>query len=182
MKKRKPKEKIYTIGHSTRSLKEFIDLLEKYKIEHLIDVRTIPYSFYNPQFNKELFQKNLKKHKIKYTHMKGLGGLRHAKKDSKNMGWKNASFRGYADYMQTKLFKKNIDRLIEYGLKKKVAIMCAEALPWKCHRSLISDFLIMKKVVVEDIFSLTTAKPHHLTPWAKKENNTLYYPPENKKI
>ncbi len=170
---------IYTIGHSTHSLKEFIDLLLKYKIEHLIDVRSIPYSFYTPQFNKEALKKKLMQIKIRYTHMKGLGGLKHPKKSSQNMGWRNLSFRGYADYMQTKVFKKNLERLVEYALKKTTAIMCAESLPWRCHRSLIGDFLTIKKFDVEDIFSLTIKKPHKLTPFARKKGGFLFYP-ENK--
>jgi uncharacterized protein (DUF488 family) len=165
-----------TIGHSTHSLKEFIALLKHYGVEHLVDIRTIPRSSYNPQFNEEKLMSSLNKKGIHYTHMAGLGGLRRAYADSINIGWHNIYFRGYADYMQTKEFAKSVEELIEIARKTQVAIMCAEALPWRCHRSLISDALLLRKISVEDIFSLTELKPHELTSFARVKGKTITYP------
>jgi uncharacterized protein (DUF488 family) len=170
---------ILTIGHSTHPLKEFIALLKEYHITHLIDVRTIARSRYNPQFNEARLRTALKKHGIKYTHMSGLGGLRNPSKDSLNTGWHNASFRGYADYMQTEEFVKNIDDLIELAREDQIVIMCAEALPWRCHRSLIGDALLIRGIHVEDIFSLTSKKPHTLTAFAQVKGKKIVYPEEN---
>lgn len=167
---------IFTIGHSTRILKDFIALLKHYGITRLCDVRTIPKSRHNPQFNEEHLKAALKKERIKYTWMKGLGGLRHAKSDSINTGWHNASFRGYADYMQTSDFKKNIDTLIDHAKKDVVVIMCAEAVPWRCHRSLIGDALLVRKIEVEDIFSETNVRSHELTTFAKVRGTKVTYP------
>lgn len=169
---------VYTIGHSKRPLEEFIDILKRYKINYLIDIRTIPKSFHNPQFNMQFLKAELKKHKIKYVHLKGLGGLRHTKKDSINTGWEKASFRGFADYMQTELFQKALKKLIKYISKNRVAIMCAEALPWHCHRSLVSDALIINKIEVIDIFSKTSNKIHVLTSFAKIKEGKITYPQE----
>jgi uncharacterized protein (DUF488 family) len=165
---------VMTIGHSTHSLAEFIELLETYGIEKVVDVRTIPKSRHNPQFNKDTLPNNLGK--IGYVHISGLGGLRHAKADSPNTGWRNASFRGYADYMQTEEFEKNIKKLIELAAKKQIVIMCAEAVPWRCHRSLIADALMVRKIQVEHIYSATNSKPHELTPFAKVKGIRITYP------
>ena len=165
-----------TIGHSTHSLKEFIALLKQYEVTHLVDVRTIARSAYNPQFNESRLRTALRKQHIKYTHLSGLGGLRHPLADSINKGWLNASFRGYADYMQTEEFSKNIEVLIEWAHEGQIAIMCAEAVPWRCHRSLIGDALLVRKIPVEDIFSLTSKKPHTLTPFAKVRGKKITYP------
>jgi uncharacterized protein (DUF488 family) len=170
------KEKVFTIGHSTRELKEFIELLKHYEVAHLVDVRSIPRSRHTPQFNRERLYKALKKVHIKYTFMKGLGGLRHPRSDSINTAWRNASFRGYADYMQTKEFEKNLHRLINYAKAKQTAIMCAEALPWRCHRSLIGDALLVNHIIVEDLFSKTVKKRHKRTPWAKVRKGVVTYP------
>ena len=172
----KKKRVIFTIGHSTRSLEDFIALLKEQGIKQLIDIRTIPKSRHNPQFNQADLRKALKNRRIGYRHMKGLGGLRHAKKDSINMAWENASFRGFADYMQTDAFKKNLEKLMAYACKKQVAIMCAEAVPWRCHRSLIGDALLVHGFDVENIMSHTKTVPHALTPWAKVRGNKIWYP------
>jgi uncharacterized protein (DUF488 family) len=163
-----------TIGHSTHSLEAFIKILETRGVEKVVDVRTIPRSKHNPQFNKDTLPKTLGK--IGYVHISGLGGLRHAKADSPNIGWRNASFRGFADYMQTEEFEKNINQLIEIAAKKQIVIMCAEAVPWRCHRSLIADALMVRKIHVEHIFSETSTKPHELTPFAKIKGTHITYP------
>lgn len=172
----KHKIAVYTIGHSTHSIEEFIAILKQYKITELIDIRTIPKSRHNPQFNEPDLAHALRNHHIGYRHEKHLGGLRHAKKDSVNLGWHNASFRGYADYMQTDEFKMALQKLIEQADHKTVVIMCAEAVPWRCHRSLIGDALLVHDIEVIDIYSLTSSKPHHLTPWAKVNGTTITYP------
>jgi len=167
---------IFTVGHGTRSIEELIELLKTYKIERIVDVRTIPRSRYNPQFNKDILRESLKKAHIGYIHIKGLGGLRHAKKNSVNAAWQNASFRGFADYMQTEDFKKNIERLIKLAKQKKIAIMCAESVPWRCHRSLIADALQVRDITVKHIMSKKTCKDHELTPWIKICGLQITYP------
>lgn len=171
---------IYTIGHSTHTIDQFIELLEHYGITHLVDIRTIARSRHNPQFNEPDLKASLKKAHITYTHLKELGGLRHAHKDSVNTAWRNASFRGFADYMQTDEFKNGITQLLEYADHDTVVIMCAEAVPWRCHRSLIGDALLIRHFDVEDIYSLTSCKPHTLTPWALVHDTEITYPAENK--
>lgn len=170
------KKIIYTIGHSTHTIDEFIAILKHYDITQLVDIRTIPKSRHNPQFNEPELAHVLRNHHIGYRHQKNLGGLRHAKKDSLNMGWHNASFRGYADYMQTQDFADGLTTLIDIAHDKTVAIMCAEAVPWRCHRSLIADALLVHGFTVEDIYSLTNVKPHTLTPWAKVQGAAITYP------
>ena len=167
---------IYTIGHSTRTLKEFIELLKEYSIEQVIDVRTVPKSRYAPQFNQDRLKKTLKQAGIKYFHSIKLGGFRHAKKDSVNLGWKNFSFRGFADYMQTEDFEEGIKELLKLSKNKKTAIMCAEAVPWRCHRSLVSDILTHKKINVIHILSKTNSYEHKITPFARFKKNKIYYP------
>lgn len=169
-------ETIYTIGHSTHPAEEFIRILKAYGIEEVADVRTIPKSRHNPQFNEEVLQDELHKHGIGYVWLKGLGGLRHTTKASVNTAWKNASFRGYADYMQTPEFARAIDELIDIGREKRVVIMCAEAVPWRCHRSLIGDALLARHIQVEDILSERSSKPHRLTPWASVNGERVTYP------
>lgn len=175
----KKKKTIFTIGHSTHSLEEFLALLKHYDISHLIDIRTVPRSRHNPQFNEHELAASLKKSHIKYTHLTALGGFRHAHKDSVNMAWHNPAFRGFADYMQTANFKKGIEELINYAQNDNVAVMCAEAVPWRCHRSLIADALIARNIAVEDIFSITSVKPHIVTPWARIEGTNVTYPALN---
>jgi Protein of unknown function, DUF488 len=167
---------IFTIGHSTHPIGEFIALLKNYGIEQLVDVRTVPKSRHVPQFNSEALAESLCKQRISYVHLKALGGLRHAKKDSINTGWRNASFRGYADYMATEEFAKGIDRLIELAKAERTVIMCAEAVPWRCHRSLIGDALLVRGLVAEDIMTATSIRPHKLTEFAKVDGQQITYP------
>jgi uncharacterized protein (DUF488 family) len=167
-----------TVGHSTRSLDDFIGLLQAHGVELLVDVRTVPCSRHNPQFNQETLPESLAAAGITYKHMPGLGGLRHARRNSPNTGWQNAGFRGFADYMQTPEFDLNLDKLIRQARRKRLALMCAEAVPWRCHRSLIADALLVRHIKVEHLMSATSSKPHTLTPWAKAEGVQLTYPPE----
>lgn len=171
----KSKPLVFTIGHSTRKLADFIRILESYGIKEVLDVRTIPKSRANPQFNEKHLAAGLKRHRIRYEHMKGLGGLRHALKNSVNTYWYNASFRGFADYMQTSEFRKNLMGLISISKKRKTAIMCAEAVPWSCHRSLIADALLVRGIRVRHIFSATNAKDHELTKSAKVNRLKITY-------
>jgi uncharacterized protein (DUF488 family) len=167
---------IYTIGHSTRPLEEFIALLKAYKVTKVADVRTVPRSATNPQFNYDSLPRDLRRAKIGYVHLPGLGGLRKPRPDSPNGAWRNASFRGYADYMQTPAFEESLQNLLEIAQKDVVALMCAEMLPWRCHRSLIGDALVARGVRVEDIFSLTKAQEHVLRSWAHVEGTRVSYP------
>jgi uncharacterized protein (DUF488 family) len=167
---------IYTIGHSTRTLHEFISLLNVYNVTLLIDVRTVPRSKHNPQFNKETFAETLKPYGVKYIHMPEIGGLRHPKRDSINLAWKNIGFRGYADYMQTKEFTDNLLKITALARKNCLALMCAEALPWRCHRSLISDALVVRHVKVLHIISATDTITHKLTEFAHVEGTKITYP------
>jgi uncharacterized protein (DUF488 family) len=167
---------IHTVGHSTHSLDDFLSLLRANGIERLVDVRTIPRSRHNLQFNLDQLGKFLRNRHIGYRHMKELGGLRHCRAGSPNTGWHNASFRGFADYMQTPEFAAAVAKLIELGGEKSTAIMCAEAVPWRCHRSLIGDALVIRGIEVRDIFSPTITKPHILTAMAKVRGNTVTYP------
>ena len=167
---------IFTIGHSTHPIEEFIALLKHYGIEQLVDVRTVPKSRHVPQFNSDALATSLGRQGVAYVHLKTLGGLRHAKKDSVNTGWRNASFRGYADYMSTDEFAQGIDRLIELAKTKRTVIMCAEAVPWRCHRSLIGDALLVRGIAAEDIMSATSVRPHRLTEFARVERQQITYP------
>jgi uncharacterized protein (DUF488 family) len=168
---------IYTIGHSTRTIEQFIELLKAHNIEELVDVRTIPRSRHNPQFGEEELAASLQKAGIAYKHIARLGGLRHTSKDSVNLGWQNTSFRGFADYMATAEFQAGLDELTELAEKKTVAIMCAEAVPWRCHRSLIADALTVEGWQVLHIQSRKTASPHELTTFLKVQDGKLRYPP-----
>ena len=167
---------IYTIGHSTRPIEEFLSILKAHRIAQLVDVRTIPRSRRNPQFNREALAASLEAAGIEYHHLPGLGGLRHAKPDSINTAWRNASFRGYADYMQTEAFGKNLEQLIELAASKSTAIMCAEAVPWRCHRSLVADALVARGIAATEILSETKAQPHSMTPFARVEGQQVTYP------
>jgi uncharacterized protein (DUF488 family) len=167
---------VYTVGHSTRAIEEFVALLEAFDIESLVDVRTIARSRHNPQYNEAELDASLRARRISYLRLAGLGGLRHTTSASVNNGWKNLSFRGYADYMQTPDFVENLATLIAIAAEKPSAIMCAEAVPWRCHRSLIGDALIVRGVSVEDIFTQTSAKPHRVTAFARVDGTTITYP------
>ncbi len=167
---------VFTVGHSTRSLDEFVGLLRTYGIARLVDVRTIPRSRHNPHFNRDNLRSFLRNRRIGYRHMKALGGLRHARVDSPNAGWRNASFRGFADHMQTREFAAAVEKLVELAREKPTVILCAEAVPWRCHRSLIGDALLVRGVEVRDIFSPTNVKPHALTAMARVRGTRITYP------
>jgi uncharacterized protein (DUF488 family) len=167
---------IWTIGHSTRPIGEFTDLLRAHEIALLVDVRTIPRSRYNPQFNRDTLTQSLREAGLQYRHLPELGGLRKPKKDSLNDGWRNASFRGYADYMQTEEFLNALEELVTEGLSQPTAIMCAEAVPWRCHRSLIADALVSRGWNTRHIMSPEQATLHVLTSFAHLEVGRLTYP------
>jgi uncharacterized protein (DUF488 family) len=166
----------YTIGHSTRTLPEFICLAKIYNINLIVDVRTVPRSRHNPQFNKETLAESLKTADLKYIHMPELGGLRRPKPDSVNLAWENKSFRGYADYMQTKEFAENLLGLVALIRENCLAIMCAEAVPWRCHRNLLSDALTARHIKVKHILTETSVTNHELTPFAQVEGTKITYP------
>ncbi|UFS70198.1 DUF488 domain-containing protein [Geomonas sp. RF6] len=174
--KPEPTFPIHTIGHSTHTLEEFVVILQAYDIALLADVRTIPRSRHNPQFNLETVGENLTAAGIEYLHLKELGGLRHPRPDSPNAGWRNDSFRGYADYMLTEPFIATLERLISLAMEKRTAIMCAEAVPWRCHRSLIGDALLVRGIDVVDIYSATSSKRHELTRMAVVRGTEITYP------
>ena len=173
-----PSPLVLTIGHSTRTLAEFIGLLQAHGATQVLDVRTVPRSRHNPQFNKASLPDSLKRAGVGYVHLPGLGGLRHAKVNSSNSGWRNDSFRGYADYMQTPEFAQSLDELIQLANREQVVLMCAEAVPWRCHRSLIADALLVRGIRTEDIMSPTRRQVHALTPFAKVHGTTITYPAE----
>jgi uncharacterized protein (DUF488 family) len=167
---------IFTIGHSNRTLEQFLELLTAQGVSLLVDVRTMPRSRYNPQFNRDTLPHMLAAQSIGYEHMPGLGGLRHPRKDSVNTGWRNASFRGYADFMQTEEFARSLASLRKLASGQRTAIMCAEAVPWRCHRSLIADALTIGGVPVTHILSAGKTEPHQLTSFARVEGARITYP------
>ena len=177
MRKPTPKPRlVFTIGHSTRARKDFLEILRAHRVRELVDVRTIPRSRHNPQFNSAELARALRRADIRYEHMAELGGLRRARPDSVNMAWRNVSFRGFADYMQTPDFRSAIDSLARLARQRRVAVMCAEAVPWRCHRSLIADALVVRDFAVEDIESVTRTRPHRQTPWARVRGLRIDYP------
>ncbi len=167
---------IYAVGHSTRSLDDFVELLKAHDITLLADIRTIPKSRHNPQFAQESLARELPKAGIKYQHLKDLGGLRRPLKQSINTAWQNDSFRGYADYMQTREFASAIRNLMQLAKGERVAIMCAEGNPYRCHRLLVADALTARGVRVCHISSRKTAKEHKITPFAHVEGTRVTYP------
>jgi uncharacterized protein (DUF488 family) len=178
MPRAEPSPIVLTIGHSTRTLEEFIGLLQAHAVSRVVDVRTVPRSRHNPQFNKDSLPSSLKKAGLGYIHMPRLGGLRRAQPDSLNAGWRNASFRGYADYMQTPEFEQSLEELIQLANQERIALTCAEAVPWHCHRSLIADALLVHGIHTEHIMSPTQSPVHTLTPFAKVRGTTITYPVE----
>ena len=167
---------VFTVGHSTRTIEEFVALLKGHGIQHLIDVRSIPSSHHNPQFARAHLTPVLARSWIRYSHMPGLGGRRLARKYSRNTGWRNLSFRGYADYMETPAFEDSLDRCIALARDERVVLMCAEAVPWRCHRSLIADALLARGIAVRDITSAVRARLHSLTSWAQIRGGHVTYP------
>lgn len=173
-----PDNTIFTVGHSTLPVAEFVALLEAYGIACLADIRTVPRSRHNPQFNSDALGKELDAHGIGYVRLPALGGLRHTRKDSPNGGWRNESFRGYADHMQTDEFARGLEELMTLGRARRTAIMCAEAVPWRCHRSLVADALSVRGIPVVEILSATSWRDHKLTAFAHVEGMRITYPPE----
>jgi len=169
---------VLTIGHSNRALEELIRLLQAYHVTQLVDVRTVPRSRHNPQFNRDTLPDALRPVGIDYLHIPGLGGLRYPRPDSPNAGWKNTSFRGFADYMLTPEFAESLATLMILAEQRRIALMCAEAVPWRCHRSLIADALTARGYPVEHILSATRTQTHKLTPFARVEGTRITYPPE----
>jgi uncharacterized protein (DUF488 family) len=166
----------FTIGHSTRSVQDFISLLLSHQIDLVVDVRTVPRSRRNPQFNRETLPQSLQEADIGYEHVAALGGFRRPSPHSSNAGWRNASFRGYADYMQTAAFGAAIENLADRAQRQRIAVMCAEAVPWRCHRSLIADALVTRGIRVEEIISATRTQTHAMTSFARVEGTTITYP------
>jgi uncharacterized protein (DUF488 family) len=167
---------VFTIGHSTRTWTAFLELLRAHRIQRVVDVRSIPRSRHNPQFNRETLSTKLRGARIGYVHLGMLGGLRHARRDSPNVGWRNASFRGFADYMQTPEFEKGLQRLIKLAKQKTTAIMCAEAVPWRCHRSLIADALTVRGIRAAHILSGKREQIHTLTSFGRVRGDRIIYP------
>lgn len=167
---------VFTVGHSTRTWRVFLELLRAHGIKRVIDVRSIPRSRHNPQFNRETLAPKLRAAKIGYVHLRKLGGLRHARRNSPNIGWRNASFRGFADYMQTAEFEAGLQRLTKLAKQKRSALMCAEALPWRCHRSLIADALVVRGIRVAEIISGNRLRVHLLTSFASVRGKCITYP------
>jgi uncharacterized protein (DUF488 family) len=168
---------VLTAGHSTRPLAEFVGLLKAHSVARLMDVRTVPRSRHNPQFNLETLPAELADNGIAYEHVTGLGGFRRTYPGSLNTGWRNLSFRGFADYMQTSEFAINLAELIAKARRERIVLMCAEAVPWRCHRSLIADALLVHDVRVEEIISRTRRQAHALTAFAHVSGTTITYPP-----
>ena len=167
---------VFTIGHSTRPIDDFIHLLKSHGVQRLIDVRTLPRSRFNPHFDNTRLPASLRAAHIRYTHLPGLGGLRRPHRDSPNAGWRNKSFRGYADHMQSAAFKRSLERCLKLASVERVALMCAEAVPWRCHRSLIADALVVRGIDALEIASDTRVRPHTLTPFAKVDGEEITYP------
>ena len=167
---------VFAIGHSTRPIEEFIGTLRAHGVRTIVDIRTIPRSRHNPQFNGNSLALSLCPAGIGYIHLKELGGLRRPAKDSQNAGWRNTSFRGFADYMQTEEFAAGLGKLAQLSKEKRVAIMCAEGSPFRCHRSLVADALIVRGGTVVHIASRREGRPHKLTPFARVKGTTLTYP------
>ena len=167
---------VLTIGHSTRPVDAFIQMLQEHGVTLVADVRTVPRSRHNPQFNRETLPQALKAAGLGYVHLPGLGGWRSPRADSPNQGWRSPAFQGYADYMLTPEFEQHLGALVELARRERVALMCAEALPWRCHRSLIADALLVRGVFVEHIMGRESSQSHRLTPFARVAGTHLTYP------
>jgi len=166
---------VLTVGHSTRPIEDFIRLLQAHEVAGVADVRTIPRSRHNPQFNSDSLSASLQAAGIGYSHWPALGGLRHTTAASVNRGWRNTSFRGFADYMQTDAFAQALEQFIHWASPSPIALMCAEAVPWRCHRSLIADALLARGITAEHIMSRTNRQPHAMTPFAKVQGHQIAY-------
>ncbi|MBN0040620.1 DUF488 domain-containing protein [Cellulosimicrobium cellulans] len=168
---------VYTVGHSTRPVEDFLALLRENGVRRLVDVRTVPKSRHNPQYHRDALAPVLRAHGITYRWVRELGGLRRARPDSPNAAWRNLSFRGYADHMQTPEFAAAVDDLVRRSTHDDLVIMCAEAVPWRCHRSLVGDALVVRGVEVRDIVSAARPRRHTLTSFARVEGTRVWYPP-----
>jgi uncharacterized protein (DUF488 family) len=177
-----PAGTVFTVGHSTLPIERFVAVLAAYGIERLADVRTVPRSRRNPQFNADALAESLHDAGIDYVPLAALGGLRKPSADSPNTGWRNASFRGYADYMQTEQFAHGLARLCELAGERRTVIMCAEAVPWRCHRSLVADALAVRGIPVVEILSETSYRDHALTPFARVAGTVITYPPAQDRL
>jgi uncharacterized protein (DUF488 family) len=177
-----PAGTVFTVGHSTLPIEKFLTLLAAYCIEQVGDVRTVPRSRRNPQFNADALGASLATAGISYVPMRELGGLRKPRPDSPNAGWRNASFRGYADHMQTEEFGRGLERLVELASERRTAVMCAEAVPWRCHRSLVADALFVRGIAVVEILSETSYREHSLTPFARVAGTAVTYPPAQDRL
>ena len=171
-----PRLLVFTIGHSTRPIATFLRLLAAHEVRCLVDIRTIPKSRHNPQFGRDQLVPALRGARIHYRHLPGLGGLRRPRPDSANTGWRHAGFRGFADYMATPSFVRSLERCLTLAARERVVLMCAEAVPWRCHRSLIADALLVRGVDVREISSGVRTRPHELTPWARVGGTAITYP------
>jgi uncharacterized protein (DUF488 family) len=169
---------VLTVGHSNRTLEEFLTLLRAHRVTLVVDVRKMPRSRHNPQFNRDTLPQALCEAGIDHVHISGLGGLRRREPNSPNTGWRNASFRAYADYMLTPEFEKGLQELLEQACEQTAVLMCAEALPWRCHRSLIADALVVRDISVMHVLSESRTQPHALRPWAHVEGTRITYPPQ----
>jgi len=167
---------LWTIGHSTRTFDELFDALRAHGVTMVADVRKLPRSRRHPQFSIDVLPATLSAAGLRYVHLPGLGGLRRGRADSINRAWRNPSFRAYADYMQTEAFAHELDALLALAARERVAIMCAEALWWRCHRSLIADVLVARRIPVYHIMSLGSAPPHQLREWARVRRGRVTYP------
>jgi uncharacterized protein (DUF488 family) len=172
--------RVFTVGHSTRTLDELVALLRAFDVSVVADIRTIPRSRKNPQFDRDALRSSLGSRRLRYVHVPELGGLRHARKDSPNAAWRNASFRGFADYMLTDEFEAGLAKLRALAEEGTVALMCAEAVPWRCHRSLVADALTARGARVEHITSTTRAMPHRLTPFARVDGTRVTSPGDDR--
>jgi uncharacterized protein (DUF488 family) len=176
VKKEKIDLTIFTIGHSTHSLDEFIAMLQGHEVTLVADVRTVPRSRHNPQFNPNILPNALKNAGLHYTHLPGLGGWRRVQLNSPNQGWRSPAFQGFADYMLTSEFEAHLKNLIELARREQPVLMCAEALPWRCHRSLIADSLVVQGISVIHIMGRVSAQSHRLHPMARVEGTLITYP------
>ena len=172
-----PEGAVFTVGHSTMPIERFIALLQTYGVTRLVDIRSAPRSRHNPQFNDTSLAESLTARQIEWVHIQALGGLRRAHKDSPNTGWRNESFRGYADYMQGEEFRDALETLIRMSRQERAAIMCAEAVPWRCHRSLVADALTVRGIPAVEILSESSYRMHKLAPFARVEGTRITYPP-----
>ena len=173
---------MWTIGHSTRALEEIVGLLRTHGVDTVVDVRTVPRSRRHPHFTKDALAASLPQAAIAYVHMPGLGGLRKARADSPNTGWRVEGFRGYADYMQTDEFARHLDALMALAKDTRLSLMCAEAEPWRCHRTLLADALVVRDVVVLHIVAGGAVARHIVTPWAQRDGVRLTYPPVQREL